>query len=77
MRRIDLYELVKEAQQGDQTAMLSIIYNFYSSIGHAKRKTKLLEQDDLEQTIIEHIISATLSFNLDKLPDFSEFLDEI
>ncbi|WP_051775305.1 helix-turn-helix domain-containing protein [Paenibacillus tyrfis] len=59
-----LFKLVKKAQGGDQSALWTIIKRFYPAIKKLRRKTNIQDQDDLEQEIIEKMIRAILTFDL-------------
>ncbi len=59
-----LFKLAKKAQGGDQSALWTVIKRFYPAIKKLRRKTNIQDQDDLEQEIVEKMIRAILTFDL-------------
>lgn len=72
-----LIDLVKEAQSGDQKALLAIIHRFYPAIKKVKKKISSQEQEDLEQELLEKIIRAILLYDLNMEIDLSHFKESI
>lgn len=69
----NLYDLVLEAQKGDQEAMQTIITLFMPAIKSAKVKVNGDRQQDLEQAIIETLIKKICTYDISNTPDFTSF----
>ncbi|HEX7057332.1 MAG TPA: helix-turn-helix domain-containing protein [Bacilli bacterium] len=69
----EFYRLMEKAKQGDQEATLAIIEKFAPLIRKTKNKADPQDRDDLEQELVEKMISIIHSYNLDNVPTFSEF----
>lgn len=72
-----LIDLVKDAQSGDQKALLTIVQRFYPAIKKVKKKISSQEQEDLEQELLEKIIRAILSYDLNMEMDLSHFRESV
>jgi len=73
----DLYDLVVHAKSGDKAALEEIVELFRPAIRRACRRAKYQEQNDLEQLMAEKIIRAVYNFDLDSVPDFTQFTAQI
>lgn len=72
-----LYKLVKEAQSGHQFALRTIIKKFYPIVLKTRKRINIQEQDDLEQEILEKMIRAILTFDLNTPVDLTHFRKSI
>jgi hypothetical protein len=73
----NLYELVKEAQCGNQEAMIAIIEKFYPLINKMSRRVEVQERDDFEQEILEKITRAILTYDMNTPIDLTYFKQSI
>ncbi|WP_342436428.1 helix-turn-helix domain-containing protein [Paenibacillus sp. FSL L8-0436] len=73
----DMFELVAKAQAGDKDALEEVISFFLTSIRHAISKTMPEYRDDIEQAIIELIIKKVLTYDLNSIPDFNSFFQQL
>lgn len=73
----NLLTLVREAQNGNQTAIWKIIQRFRPVINKVKKKVNAQERDDLEQEIIEKIIHVVLTYDLNSTIDITQFKSSV
>lgn len=69
----DLMTLVMQAQMGDKESLDHILRLFNPLLMKQKAMIDLNEQEDLLQSLKEIIILKTLNYEVDKIPNFSEF----
>ncbi|WP_281888919.1 helix-turn-helix domain-containing protein [Paenibacillus sp. YYML68] len=77
MSESDLYDLVHRAQNGDKEALGTILHLFRPVILKASKKAKPQERRDLEQHMSEKIIRAVYAYDMDSIPNYSQFVKEI
>lgn len=73
----NLFELMREAQGGNQRAMLAIVQQFYPFISKVRRKVNRQDQEDFEQELLEKITRATLMYDLNTPIDITHFKNSI
>jgi DNA-directed RNA polymerase specialized sigma subunit len=73
MNEPDMYELVSRAKLGDKEALQEILRLFQPAIQKASKRAKPQERNDLQQHMSEKIIRAVFAYDLDSVPDFSQF----
>ncbi|WP_438350933.1 helix-turn-helix domain-containing protein [Paenibacillus sp. FA6] len=77
MTDIDLFILVQRAKAGDKEAMNQIIVMFRPLIIKVSQRAKPNERSDLQQDIIEKVIRSVLSYDMNSLPDYTEYIEQI
>ncbi|MBO8163440.1 MAG: helix-turn-helix domain-containing protein [Brevibacillus sp.] len=77
MSNVDLYDLVIRAKNGDKRSMKQIVDLFQPLIQKVCRRAKADERLDLEQHLTEKIIQAVYAYDLDSVPDYSTFCQQI
>ncbi|MBU5442747.1 helix-turn-helix domain-containing protein [Paenibacillus sp. MSJ-34] len=77
MRKNDLFELVHLAQNGNRDALYEVISIFLPAIRSASYKVKYDRQEDLMQHILEVVIKKILSYDMSRIPNFSEFCENL
>ncbi|WP_240416634.1 helix-turn-helix domain-containing protein [Paenibacillus periandrae] len=73
----DLYDLVVQAKSGDRGAMEEIVELFQPIIQKSCWRAKPQERLDLQQQMVEKIIRAVFAYDLESIPDFTQFTANI
>ncbi|RAP26428.1 hypothetical protein C2W64_01972 [Brevibacillus laterosporus] len=73
----NLFFLLGEAQNRNSDAMLRFIQTFKPKLQTSLYQTSISEREDLAQELNMKIIEAIYNYDLDTIPGFFDFLDQI
>lgn len=77
MENDTLLDLVIKAQQGDRDALYQILHQFAPLIKKHSRMASPSDQEDLEQSIHEKLTEKILSYDLSRIPSFTDFISSL
>jgi DNA-directed RNA polymerase specialized sigma subunit len=75
--KIEFYDAVQRAQNGDRESMLQLINAFQPIIQQMRYQVRPQDRDDLSQTIIEGLIIKIMNYKLEHVPTYSEFCEQL
>lgn len=67
---------IEGAQQGKEEDMTKIIQTMKPKIKQSLNQTNYQNQEDLEQHLIEKIITIVMTYDVEKTPEFWDFKDK-
>ncbi|USB33976.1 helix-turn-helix domain-containing protein [Paenibacillus sp. YPG26] len=77
MENDTLLDLVTKAQQGDRDALYQVLHRFSPLIKKHSRMAPPSDQEDLEQSIHEKLTEKILSYDLSRIPSFTDFISSL
>ncbi|MEC0123394.1 helix-turn-helix domain-containing protein [Paenibacillus pabuli] len=75
--KVEFYDAVQRAQNGDRESLLQIISAFQPIIQRMRYQVRPQERDDLSQTIVEGLIIKIMNYKLEHVPTYSEFCKQL
>ncbi len=73
----NLFEMTREAQSGNQEAMIAIIQKFNPLIKKMRNRVKPQDREDFEQEILEKVTRAILTYDLNAPTDITQLKSSI
>lgn len=72
-----LYNLLQSAKKDDKEAITLILQQFEKKISAELRQTSYDEREDLRQHLLLKVFEAIEKYEIDKVPDFVEFVESL
>lgn len=73
---MNLYQLVKDSQNGKEEALEKVLSNFERFIYKRMQQTPKQNQDDLKQELRIIVWEKAINYKLDEVPGFDEFVSK-